>query len=424
MERFEKSHKFFRMILKGSTNILKFIFQISISILLLAYFLWEVYWYNKVCIGFINWHTHLMLYVYLILLICLLQMKIKKNFFKNLSLLMLTVFVLLFSIEFFLILKGTHTTYLERKYGNYYSHYNCRNASFYHNWPSNALHYMQTPEYKFIRKTNSLGFSDKEWIPQKNTKTRILAIGDSFTEGDGAPQDSCYVSLLSKTLNTDSIYFEFMNAGTCGSDPFFNFINYRDRLQIYQPDIILQSLSAGDVLSDMATRGGMERFKNKPFLAFNRAPWWEPIYAISHVSRIFFSALGYNELLQRGDITDENKKEMDKKLIELFERYDSLAIKNNASLFVIIRPDGKSEVTSEMASYDFSSITNKLSKTTGIHFVNLIPLYKQYFKEKGENISDYYWKQDGHHNSKGYRLMAQLIAESVFWEKAIPNKSN
>jgi lysophospholipase L1-like esterase len=412
------------MISKGSINILKFIFQISISILLLAYFLWEVYWYNKVGIGFINWHTHLMLYVYLILLFYLFQRTIKKTFFKNLSLLTLSVLVLFFSIEFFLILKGTYTTYHERIYGHYYSFYNSIRASFYHTWPSNALHYMQTPEYKFIRKTNSLGFSDKEWIPQKNTKTRILAIGDSFTEGDGAPPDSCFVSLLSKILNTDSSYFEFMNAGTCGSDPFFNFINYQDRLQNYQPDIILQSLSAGDVLTDMTTRGGIERFKNDSFLTFNKAPWWEPFYAISHVSRIFFSALGYNEFLQKGDLTDENKKKFDVKLIELFERYDSLATINNASLFVIIRPDGKSEVTSEMASYDFSSITNTLSKTTRIHFVNLIPLYKQYFKEKGENINDYYWKQDGHHNSKGYSLMAQLIAESVFGKKAISNKSN
>jgi lysophospholipase L1-like esterase len=283
---------------------------------------------------------------------------------------------------------------------------------------------MQTPEYKFIRQTNSLGFSDNEWQLEKCTKLRVLALGDSFTEGDGAPQDSCYVSLLSKTLNTDSIYFEFMNAGTCGSDPFFNFINYQDRLQNYQPDIILQSLSAGDLLTDMATRGGIERFKNDPFLTFNKAPWWEPIYAISHVSRIFFSALGYNELLQKGEIIEENKKRFDKKLIELFQRYDLLTTKNNAILFVVIRPDGKLDLTKEMASYDFSSIINTLSKTTRIHFVNLIPLYKQYFKEKGENISDYYWKQDGHHNSKGYSLMAQLIAESVFGKKAIPNKSN
>lgn len=385
-----------------------------VSALLVAYLVWEIYWYDQVGIGFISWHTHLMLYIYFCLLLFAISRFFKSKLSGNILLSAFVTAIMLFLIEGGLIIAKRKETYPDNSFGHYFSYYNSRNASYYHTWPSGKPHYLKKFEYNYIRQTNSLGFADREWEEGKRAKCRIMALGDSFTEGDGAPQDSSYVEQLSTLLNKDTPRYEVMNAGTCGSDPFFNYINYQDRLTKYKPDILLQSLSAGDVLTDMATKDGFRRFEHKPAITFKKAPWWEPIYAISHISRLMFYALGYNDMLVKGDPTREQKNDYNRQLTDLFVRYDSLAKANNTKLFIVIRPNTIKDIITEQPGYDFDPVLKPLAGRTGAVVVDLIPLYRQYMKQSGKDPQDFFWPVDGHHNSKGYHLMAELIARSVF----------
>jgi lysophospholipase L1-like esterase len=68
-----------------------------------------------------------------------------------------------------------------------------------------------------------------------------------------------------------------MNAGICGSDPCYDFMQLKDHLLAYQPDMIIQMISTNDASTDLQLRGGLERFqadgtvKYRKHLGLNRS---------------------------------------------------------------------------------------------------------------------------------------------------------
>lgn len=380
---------------------------------LAAYTIWEAYWYQKVELRFIKWHTHLapFLYLWLIGYFIFSLLRVKESDIKkqNAFLLFTSILFSLMIAEAFMITTGMRKTYMERISGAYYSPYSPQDKTHYHIWPNNQEHWITKPEYAFRRPTNSQGLPDREWfIDKKPGEKKILALGDSFTEGDGAPDDSDYVALLTEKLATTGYKYYLMNAGVCGSDPFFNYVQLKDRLLTYSPDYIFQTLSSGDVMWDILQRGGMERFKADGSLQFAKAPWWEPLYAVSNVSRIFFELAGYNEMLQRINLPAKDKARLNNQVIALFKEYNALCIKKSIKLFIILRPDRR-EIERNQYDYDFSEIL----KNTDAEIIDLLPLYRAYIRNNKTSATDYFWKIDGHHNSKGYQMMADVLFDSL-----------
>jgi lysophospholipase L1-like esterase len=378
----------------------------ALSALLVAYLVWEIYWYRQVGLAVIKWHTHLMVYVYLWLLVWY----IFRGRIRNGLLLCSAVFFALFITEGLLQVSGLYMTYLERTSGQYESPYTPVERNYYHLWPLTHEHWIRKPEYAYWRPTNSLGFADHDW-PRQTHGRRILALGDSFTEGDGAPFDSSYVAILQSELRAsgDSIYV--MNAGTCGSDPFNNYMNLRDRLIMYHPDLVIQSIGSADMLTDILLRGGMERFQRDGTVRYRSAPWWEPLYAVSYISRIFFTYVGYDELLRKKGISTAENDRITKSASDLFTTYADLCAKHGIKLYIIIHPE-KGEVLDNKYHYDFRQI-QPFATDTSITVVDLLPHYRAYIDSTHTSASDYYWLHDGHHNAKGYRMMAETTLESI-----------
>jgi len=394
-------------------------FRLTTFVLLLSlpYLVWEIYWANKVGYAFIKWHTHLALYFYS-WQICMFLLRVLNNKFniKNYIQYQIVItaisFVLLLS-EIALIVLGIGDTYMEKINFGYASRYSSSHEQYYRTHLPFEKTTITRPEFSYPRQSNSLGFSDIEWKKGKaKNEKRILIAGDSFTEGVGAPFDSCYVSLLRSLLLKEDTSYYLMNTGISGDDPCVNFVNYRDRLIQYHPDIIIQTLSSNDLNTDMATKGGLERFQKDKAIKFLPAPWWEPIYAISYVSRIFFSAFGYNELLIKSSFTQKEKKMLDEKACQLFTAYSKEAKRYKTKLLVILQPNQR-EVYQRGYEYDLSFITKQFSLQDNLYVFDLLPYYlKELDKSKGD-IKSYYWKEDGHHNSKGYFLMAKGVQQAL-----------
>ncbi len=381
---------------------------------LLAYLIWEIYWYNKVGLCVIKWHTHLALYVYLwvigFVLYKFITRKVTSEKKQNAFLLFTSISICLILAEGALQLLCIRKTYMERVTGAYYSPYASQETTHYHVWWNGEKeHWIKKPEFTYWRPTNSQGLPDVEW-PKKRPagQKRILALGDSFTEGDGAPDDSDYVARLSHKLHTIDTNYYLMNAGVLGSDPFFNYIQLKDSLLQYKPDYIIQALSVQDIIGDIRLRGGMERFKKDGTVKFNKAPWWEPVYALSYISRLGFSLLGYSELLNRQIPSAAETDKLNKETVDLFKQYTDLCAKNNIRLFVVLRPD-ITEIEMNRYFYNLSPILNNLHAEV----IDLLPYYQQYIKAHNTSRQDYFWKLDGHHNSKGYEMMASGIFESL-----------
>lgn len=391
---------------------------IALTLLCLAYLAWELYWIRSVDYAVVKWHTHLMVYVYLeVIVVWFFYFLSRKGFSQsmmNYFLLCSSLIFALFLVEGYYVITGSNKTYIEKVAGYYQSLYKCPDKTYYHLYPAGKPHWISRPEYSYIRPTNSKGFGDLEWpVAKKPGEKRILALGDSFTEGDGAPFDSSYVALLKPKLATARNGFYVMNAGICGSDPFNNYINLRDLLLIYKPDVIIQSLGSGDLNSDICTRGGMERFQKDGTVQFHRGPWWEPIYAVSYISRIYFKYARYNELLQKPDLTAEEIRSINQNTEDLFNQYTTLCRQNGMRLFVVLHPQ-REEVKDNKYNYDLSPLLQYFTRNRQITVIDLLPSYRTYIARKGDSVANYYWKNDGHHNAAGYEMMAETTFQNIY----------
>lgn len=385
--------------------------------LALLYLVWEIYWANQVGYGVIKWHTHLALYFFGWLFFALFFRFINNQFgfrhYAKMQMLLVSISLAFLAAEIFLYTNGIGDTYMEKIKFGYASRYDAKFESYYRTHKPNEIFYITRPEFNYERQCNSLGFSDIEWQKEKRKNEKhILIAGDSFTEGVGAPFDSCYPSLLRNLLAAKDSNYYVLNSGISGDDPCVNFVNYRDHLAIYHPDMIVQTLSSNDINTDIAVKGGLERFQENEKIKLPPAPWWEPIYALSYVARTFFTAMGYNELLIKIPFSDEEKSKLDKKTIELFSAYAKEANRNGTMLIVILQPN-QGEVVQQHYDYEMNKIVENFRALDHVYVFDLLPYYLYEFAKNKNAISNYYWEQDGHHNSTGYYLMARGIEQAI-----------
>ena len=203
-----------------------------------------------------------------------------------------------------------------------------------------------------------------------------------------------------------------MNSGIAGDDPCVNYVNYRDRLVAYHPDLIIQTLSSNDINTDIAVKGGLERFQKDGKVQLPPAPWWEPVYALSYVARTFFTALGYNELLIKIPFSTDVKDKLDKKTVELFKAYAKEVGSSGAKLIVVLQPN-QGEVVQQHYDYEMKNIIPTVQPLDNIFIIDLLPYYSNEFANSKDSIGNYYWEQDGHHNSKGYFIMAKGVKYAI-----------
>jgi hypothetical protein len=298
-------------------------------------------------------------------------------------------------------------TYTESRSNLYLSYFLSLEKGRFHIHQPGQVFNMQGPEFSYPRKANSMGLDDYEPTEQKDTgEIRLITLGDSFTEGDGAPFDSSYPMQLKQMLAQQfpQRKFSLINAGIFGSDPYFDYVLLKERLLKYKPDVVLITLSTGD-LFDIYYRGNMNRFKPGGKIKYKDPPWWEPVYAVSRVSRLFFKLLGYNlSMIFKYTRNTEFEKEKND-LKELCRQHNSLAIKYNYRVVVLIRPD-KDEVIKRSYFNNFEDMNNC---SAGLGRVLTVDLLNYYLLQgiTPENIKQYYWQLDGHHTSLGYSYMAK-----------------
>jgi lysophospholipase L1-like esterase len=322
---------------------------------------------------------------------------------KNILTSVTSVIITLFVAEIILRLMGYNATYFEIRESYYKSIYESNAIRDYHTHIENSTHYLQAKEYSYNRKTNSLGLSDEE-LKLDTTKQLIIALGDSFTEGDGAHSDSTWIKFLEREYNSNEKHnYKFFNAGVCGSDPFYEYRLLKDKLIEYQPEIVI--VGYGYDLNDIVIRGGMERFGNYDIVL--KEHWWEVIYKHSFTFRLFIrNILGYNDLLLTEDEYTTEKDRALKQLIESIDLFSELSKENGFELLIVFYPQKK-----ELAKGKFHSnyILIEYCKKNKIHNLDLLAYYKNDLTIREEDIEDYYWKIDGHHNARGYEIFAKGV---------------
>ncbi|HXH20137.1 MAG TPA: GDSL-type esterase/lipase family protein [Chitinophagales bacterium] len=330
------------------------------------------------------------------------------------------VFIIIFTlvaIELLLRIFGIGDIRLESVGKDYYSYYGKKFNSWY--WV-NSPHLTYTDknsDYTIEVKTNSLGHREREPEEVYATKAgiRIIALGDSFTEGMGTEQDSTYVRYLENKVRTIAPEVDFYNAGTSGSDPFFCYVLLRDKLLKYQPDIVIQTINGSDY-TDFVLRGGFERFKADSTTVFHNAPWLEPFFHYCYIFRVILALNGYTgDILQkRDDFLRNCETIINPQFIALADSFLMLASRNGFKMLFVAHPAYGDFMLREAERIQ-QQLTTVLS-AKGHCVVNIWQPMNDVMK--GDNLHRYGYEQDLHFTSLGYQLMAETIFEEV--EKRYP----
>lgn len=210
----------------------------------------------------------------------------------------------LFVIAAELLLRWTcnYCTWMEQNGGSWESPYRVDETTPYLlRAPSTVSSYGQ-PEFDFELRTNSLGLRDIEHpLDKAPGEFRVLAVGDSFTEGQGASFEETWTAVLGRHLDrVDPDRYTVMVGGVAGSDPFYASRLLVDRLLDYRPDLVLMVVNFSDII-DVIIRGGDERYaiegRTSPISdPPSGLPVW--LFEHSHFCRfVMMEALGYTHLL-------------------------------------------------------------------------------------------------------------------------------
>ncbi len=316
-------------------------------------------------------------------------------------------FIILFLVDIVIRLTGVMRTYSEKTDGNYFSRAEQEklNSWYWLHTPNTSIN-NKKKEFRFQREVNSMGLSEKEIEKKSKSKIRILAIGDSFTEGVGVNYEDTWVKNMETRWKVKDV--QTINAGIGGSDPVYQFALYRDKLVDYNPNIVILTLNATDI-SDIAGRGGFDRF-HADGTAGKNAPTWEWIYACNHFFRlIMHGAFNYNSGLIKNADSEEIRKKSVAIIKETILKFNHLTKSKKSKLLVVIQPSLQDFKDGYHTPFFGQNQIIQFLKDKKISYVDS----SLAFKKKGNSIVEYYYPIDAHFNQKGYNLFGKTIYEKI-----------
>ncbi len=116
--------------------------------------------------------------------------------------------------------------------------------------PYSAVRY-ETIEFDCRVQINNLGFRGADTTLEKSHKTRIVAIGDSFTFGWGVDLEETWVKRLETELIAEGHDVEILNLGVPGFGPGEYADTAEKLIPILKPDLVLVGLLQGNDLEQL-----------------------------------------------------------------------------------------------------------------------------------------------------------------------------
>jgi len=288
--------------------------------------------------------------------------------------------------------------------------------------------------------TNSLGFKDRSarQIPLQSDNTRIVFIGDSFTEGVGFSYKNSFVGLVEKQFASKNI--EVLNAAVSSYSPivYYRKIKYYieevglkfDQLVLFmdisdiQDEILSYSFdNTGNVVAHTLSKENELDEKLKHFIASNTI-------FLSNL-RIFIRKLkkktpsmrvpkhedSVNVYRSLWTIKDDVYSEYGKEGVALAKKrmnmLSELLKKNNIKLTVVVYPWPDQIWHKDLDSKQVK-IWKKWAQSHNAGFINLFP----YFVDIGEpleTLKKYYIVGDIHWNAAGHKLVADKFLQNFLY---------
>jgi lysophospholipase L1-like esterase len=262
------------------------------------------------------------------------------------------------------------------------------------------------PEFTTHRKTNSDGLVGPDFpLAKAPGEFRIITIGDSFTEGIGAPFEESYPAFLQRLLaSKQGERFVVLNAGVGGSDPVLGIELLQRKLLRYKPDLVILAMNHSDV-ADLKRRGNQDRFDSKGQMKSPPLAWWTPLFDRSHVVRaVMLGILGYDWDLHSPQEAKAMSELAVKGLVDSGVRGTRLGAQNGFKFVMLVHP-GWWELD-EGYPPEIMAAQRGL-KDAGVDTIDVRPFLSDAIPRP--ITPDWYWMRDHHFTGKGYELMAKGV---------------
>lgn len=312
--------------------------------------------------------------------------------------------------------------YMENKNGVYFSEYMrtpqlelinfLLNRDIKTGWETgfnpNTLRVLKSDEYNYNYTTNAIGLRGRIPSAKKDTdEFRILVLGDSYIEGFGTSDDSTFTVLLSTKLNKVNKKVTVINAGICGSNPIYEINLYFKKLKKFHPDLIILETNLTDIYDvNYASHN-------------NKMPFSEHFFAISHIYRMFDIFMFKNNIISENSSAKMVKKRelIIHQIIQKIQQFNFTLSLNKQRLMILYLP-WQNELENKKANQNLT--TNSLSDSLNKSGLNVLNLQKEYKKHIPINqLTKYYWENEGHHTPLGYNLMAEIVSKKIISENYI-----
>lgn len=318
---------------------------------------------------------------------------------------------------------GTRATYGEANGSRTYrSVYAYDNPTWFHLHPPGSTHVEHKTEFSYTRTINAIGLAERDVPVDKPAgEYRVLALGDSYTEGVGAAYDESWVKVLERRLPAlaDGRIVKTINAGIMSSDLLFEYVLLRDRLAAYRPDLVIVGLNNSDV-ADLMVRGGMERFRPDGRVRGTAGPAWDWLYGISYITRhVVHDVLGYTWLLMSPADQEAAQGVARTQLRTALTAMAGVA-KGIGARFVVVLHPYQYEVQDGRYEPGLRPLAADLMASQPVETIDLLELYRRDGSLTPANSSDFYWTLDYHHNARGYALMAETLAQEFERRRILP----
>lgn len=389
--------------------------------LLLLLMLAAIALYRSISAGFLNVLTGVLFLIVVFLAAGILSealtssLKCSRRTRAGLRVAVVTTALLVVGLELFLRYGlRSNETYTER-HGqfNYVSPYGEPMPTWIMAYPPGERLQWVRPEFVQSREMNSLGLPEREIPAEKSpNELRIIALGDSFTDGTGAAYESTWPRILERELASakPGRPVTVVNAGIGGSDVCFEYVLLRERLLALSPDLVIVAVNATDV-ADIVRRGGMERFRSDGSTVYARqAPSWEWLYAISFITRHFAQGVfGLDWLLMGEEERARAEQKASLTILDTLRDFRALSMEKGFGLAIVFHPREVDELATTRYSPQFATVVGSMANSSDFSVIDLLSFYLEH-RLMTEAPSEYFWPIDLHHTPGGYEIMGKAIA--------------
>lgn len=298
--------------------------------------------------------------------------------------------------------------------------------------------------------TNNLGYRSEAdtIVPKPANVFRILMAGDSFTFGDGVSNEYTIPYLLEKKLNemgTDQQEIEVINMGVPGYSPDQTYRQLMRSVQLLKPDLIVWNFNSW-LIEGMINNTGKKYYRsslyliekdslkhldarrNKIFIRNRLFAYAPRMVKNSYLFDLVINRLFYTSLFSGiPDISREERllwaqKKLALEIITLYE----YAKENDSDFMFAVLP------TLDSLSYEtngfIGNIKDLIHGHSSISFVDLNSMILAHDNETSRSevskimsvlgvssdaFEELFMNDNGHPNSKGTRLFAELLASYI-----------